>query len=470
MDLRVIVMEPKEISPIDEFLLRSLGLAIESPQELARFLGLDERTVENRLVELRRGELIEIASGSSREDVRCRLTAKGLLAKDSLQRAELKEITIPRVVFHGFLRKPLIIAEEQLLRPHEIRDQGLREIPPIPARYPRPDEIKLTELSQVIRQQWQKKRKGKPPELITVRSILRDVKTMYQSAVLLQYELLGKKKQIQVAFAVNGLLEEEYQHEFAERKGAERIPELLAAEFKSTAELANEFLKPHIVKKLGSLSDVDELVERLEVVDERVTTKEAELEAQNRPDTKQVLRDELERERAAKADLEKKLSQRRAKRLRTYQCKNLLAESLRVVKDRLVIVSAFLSSNVVDRQFVEKLEAALKRGVKVWIAYGMGKEGDHDRKRERSDWKDAEKSLQELKKRHMDLLQVVDLENTHEKILIRDNEFVVSGSFNWLSFRGDRGKIRYEDALLVNETAAIEEYYNEITGRFPKKT
>lgn len=469
MDLRVIVMEPKEISPIDEFLLRSLGLAIERPQELAQFLGLDERTVENRLVELRRAELIEIVGGSSKDDVRCRLTAKGLSVKDSLQRAELKEITIPRIVFHGFLRRPLIMAEEQLLRPHEIRDLGLREIPPIPARYPRPDEIKLAELSQVVRQHWHKKRKGTPPELVTVRSVLRDVKTMYQSAVLLQYELLGKKKQTQVAFAVNGILEEEYQHEFAERKGPERMPELFASQFKTTAELANEFLKPHIVKKLGSLNDVDELVERLEVIVEQVATKEVELETQDRPDTKQVLREELERERAAKAELEKKLSQRSARRLRTYDCKNLLAESFRVAKERLVIVSAFLSANVIDKWFLERLEAALKRGVKVWIAYGMGKEGDHSRRRESFDWKEAEKRLKELKKRYIDLLQVVDLESTHEKILIRDHEFVVSGSFNWLSFGAERGKkYRHEDALLVTESAAIDEYFNEITGRFPK--
>src|SRR5207244_13380966 len=122
MDLRVIVLESKEIPPIDEFLLRSVGLQIEQPPELATFLGLDERTVENRLVELRRAELIEIAAGRSKDDVRCRLTIKGKSATDSLQRAELKEITIPHVVFHGFLRRPVMFPEEQLLRPKELRD------------------------------------------------------------------------------------------------------------------------------------------------------------------------------------------------------------------------------------------------------------------------------------------------------------------------------------------------------------
>lgn len=470
MDLRVIVMESKDIPPIDEFLLRSLGLSIDTPQHLARFLGLDERTVENRLVELRRAELIEIASGSTKDDVRCRLTAKGTAATDLLQRAELREITIPRVAFHGFLRRPLVIAEEQLSRPREIRDQGFREIPPIPARYPRPEEINLDELSQTIRHQWQQKRKGKPPELVTVRSILRDVRTMYQSAVMLQFELLGKKKQTQIAFAVNGLLEDEYERAFAACKGPERVPELLAAEYKTTAQLASEFLKPHIVKTLGTLNDVDELVERLEVADQQVATKEAELEEQDRPDTKQVLREELERERAAKVELEKQLAQRRARRLRTHDCKNLLAESMRLAKQRLVIVSAFLSANVIDRWFLERLEGALKRGVQVWIAYGMSKEGDHNRRRESYDWTEAEKRLKDLLKKYPNVLQVVDLQSTHEKILIRDNDFVVSGSYNWLSFGAERGKkYRHEDALLVTEAAAIDEYFTEITGRFPKK-
>jgi PLD-like domain len=474
MDLRVIVLDPKEIPPIDEFLLRSIGLQVEQPPELATFLGLDERTVENRLVELRRAELIEIAAGRSKEDVRCRLTIKGKSATDSLQRAELKEITIPRVVFHGFLRRPVMYPEEQLLRPKELRDFGFGEIVPIPARYPRPEEIKLEELSQVIRQQWQQKRKGKPPELVTVRSILRDVRTMYIPAVLLQYELLGKKKQVQVAFAVNGLLEEEYARAFAGCKGPERIPELLAADYKTTAELAHELLKPHIVRKLGPLADVDELVEQLQVIDENVATKEGQLEAQSRPDTKQVLREELERERTGKAELEKKLTDRKVSRLRVFDCKHLLATTLRDVKERLVIVSAFLSSAVVDREFLLSLESALARGVKVWIAYGMGpqkgRHAERDVSRENSaEWKEAERGLKELRKKHEGSLQLLYPGFTHEKILIRDKSFVASGSFNWLSYKGERGRQkRYEDALKVTESTVIEEYFNEITGRFPK--
>ena len=64
---------------------------------------------ENRLVELRRAELLEVAPTSVADDVRCRLTLKGTKVTDSLQRSELTEITVPDVVFHGFMRCPILV-------------------------------------------------------------------------------------------------------------------------------------------------------------------------------------------------------------------------------------------------------------------------------------------------------------------------------------------------------------------------
>ena len=471
MDLRVILIEPREIPPIDEFLLRAMSLSVGSPEELSNFLGLDPRTVQNRLVELRRGELIELEPIGEDSDIHCRLTLKGRAATDSLHRAEVSEVTLPRVVYHGFLRKPLLMSDEQFLKPKEIRELGLRAIPAIPGRPPHPEEIKLTELTEVIKQYWARRKKGKTPELVSIRSVLNGVRTMYQKAVLLQYELVGRKKQQQVAFAVDGLIMDDYERAFMECKGPERVPDLIEEGFKSTAAIASEFMKPHLVKTLGPLGDVDDLLEKIDVIEGKVAAKEATIEAEDRPDTKQVLRAELEREKAEKAKLERELSQRKARRLKTFDCKYLLATTLRDVKERLVIVSAFLSTDVVDDDFLRKLETALARGVKVWIAYGMGSQGAGDRDREQSPgWTKAESGLERLRKKYQENFQLKDLGNTHEKILLRDNDFVVSGSFNWLSFRGEkRGRFRYEDALQVTESAAIEEYFTEITGRFAKK-
>src|SRR5262249_37942974 len=147
---------------------------------------------------------------------------------------------------------------------------------------------------------------------------------------------------------------------------------------------------------------------------------EAASVAEDRPDTKQVLRREVAELQAVRAQFEQQLARRKARRLRTYDCRHLLRTTIRDVKERLVIVSAFLSSYVVDNQFLKDLEAALARGVRVWIAYGMGSQGERDEERQKSwDWKEAESGLRALQKRHQESFRLVDLGNTHEKILIK---------------------------------------------------
>ncbi len=471
MDLRIIVIDARELPPIDEFLLRAVGLSIASPDSLSNFLGLDHRTIHNRLVELRRTELIDLdpAPTNSSEGVKCRLTARGLDAVDSLERAELREVTLPSVVFHGFMRRPLLMDEQQLLRPRDAQDRGILKIPSIPARRPNPDEIKLNDLVDVVRRHWLKKRKGRPPELVNVRSIVGSVRTRYQLAVLLQYELLGGKRQRQFAFAVDGVLDEGYEKAFVESKGPDRLPELINLEYKTTAELAADLMRPDLIKTLGPLRDIDDLHDQLDAADKRLEAKEIVLQAEARPDTRQILREELERERSEKQSLEEKLRERRIFRLNTSECRNLLVDSLTTAKERLVIVSAFLSSDVIDQEFLGLLEAALNRGVKVWIAYGIGDKAGRDQqvRQQSPNWPRAADDLNDVRKRHKKSFKLRDLKNTHEKILIRDSDFVVSGSYNWLSFRGGEGqRYRREDALRVIDPVIVREYFDEITKRF----
>jgi hypothetical protein len=478
MDVRVVLLKPRPIPPIDEFLLRGLSLSIDRPEALADLLGLDPRTVNNRLIELRRAELIDVDGQPTNDDVQCSLTTKGQAVTKSLVQADYTEETI-KVVYHGFLRRPILVTPDALLRPHDIRDADVQPIRAIPSRYPRPDEINLDELSEFIRRKWKRSSKGKAPELISVRSVLKGVKTMYLPAVMLQYELtggLGKltsglRKQQQISFAVDGIVDEEYERAFSACSGIEKMPDLLMPPFRSTPQLVKEYFPPHIAKDLDNLEDVDEIVEQLDAASEKVESREDRIESADRPDTKQVLREELERERAERTRLEQQLAQCSARRLRAHDCAKLLPETLEKVQERLVIMSAFLSTDAVDRAFIRRLEDALKRGVKVWIGYGMGKRDERLQRRESSaNWSDAEIDLKNLRKQYKKLFELRDFGDTHEKILLCDKEFVVSGSYNWLSFKANprSKKRRQEDALMVPDPDVIEKYFDEITERFAK--
>lgn len=471
MDVRVVLLKPRPIPPIDEFLLRGLSLRIDRPETMAELLGLDPRTVQNRLVELRRAEFIDVHGQPTGENVQCTLTTKGEEVTKTLVQADYVEETI-KVAFHGFLRRPILVTPDSLMRPQDIRDTPMQPIRAIPSRYPRPDEIGLDELSDVIRRSWKRRGKGKAPELISVRSVLKGVKTMYLPAVMLQYELMGGlRKQQQLAFAVDGVVDEEYERAFAACSGADKLPELVLPSFKSTPQLVAEYVPPHIAKDLGDLDDVDEIVEQLEVASEKIESRTDRLQSADRPDTRQVLREELERERAERARLEQELSQRRVRRLRAFDCARLLPDTLDKVQERLVILSAFLSTDAVDRTFLQRLEDALRRGVKVWVGYGMGKHGDRQQQRESSaNWTIAEKDLQDLRKRYKSLFELRDFGDTHEKILLCDKEYVVSGSYNWLSYKANprSKKRRQEDALMVTVPEVIEKYFEELTARFAK--
>jgi len=467
MNVRVVLLKPRQIPPIDEFLLRGLSLSIDRPEMLADLLGIDPRTVHNRLVELRRAELIDVHGQPANNDVKCTLTTRGQEVTRTLVQTDCIEETFP-VRFHGFLRRPILVTPDSLLRPYDIQNTERQPIRAIPSRYPRADEISRDDLSDVIQRSWKRHDKGKAPELISIRSVLKGVKTMYLPAVMLQYEARRLRKQQQLAFAVDGVVDEEYEQAFAACGGADKLPELLLPPFKGTPQLAAKYV-PEIANDLGNLDDVDELVEKLEVASEKIESRTERLESADRPDTRQILREELERERAEKARLEQELEQRCVRRLRTFDCAALLQETLKEVRERLVIVSAFLSTDAIDRRFLQQLEDALKRGVKVWIGYGMGRYGGRQQQREGSaSWVVPEDNLKTLRKQYRGLFQLRDFGNTHEKILLRDNEIVVSGSYNWLSFKANpRSKRRrQEDAIMVTDPGLIEKYFDEITARF----
>jgi len=59
------------------------------------------------------------------------------------------------------------------------------------------------------------------------------------------------------------------------------------------------------------------------------------------------------------------------------------------------------------------------------------------------------------------------LGNTHAKVLICDSSFIVTGSFNWFSFRGDPSRTyRDEQSTLVEIPEHIDEVYGELVRRF----
>ncbi|MFF0284269.1 S1 RNA-binding domain-containing protein [Rhodococcus aetherivorans] len=135
-----------------------------------------------------------------------------------------------------------------------------------------------------------------------------------------------------------------------------------------------------------------------------------------------------------------------------------LDDALTAPKRRLLIISPWITSSVVNRQFVGRIEQ-LARSADVTIFWGFGDNAKTD-----------QHSLQMLydAARRSQRLAVVRVGDTHAKILVSDSYYVKT-SFNWLSFRGDSSrKFRQEEGDLVKDQVmadlAYERYMHENCG------
>lgn len=135
-----------------------------------------------------------------------------------------------------------------------------------------------------------------------------------------------------------------------------------------------------------------------------------------------------------------------------FEHPDLLAAAISTATKRLLIIAPWVRRAVVTTDFLSNIEARLRRGVAVTIAHGYG-DGD-----EGSD-EDALRRLENLAARY-EGFKFVRLRNTHAKILIFDDIWV-STSFNWLSFRGDPNRTyRMEEGTLVGIPRRVQQEYD----------
>lgn len=136
--------------------------------------------------------------------------------------------------------------------------------------------------------------------------------------------------------------------------------------------------------------------------------------------------------------------------LSTYDHRPLLIRALTEVQNTVVIISPWIKRGGMDNEVLDLIERAIKCGKRVVIGYGISEQEDSDRR--------IIERLQDLaSKNFKGKLELKALNNTHEKVLIMDNKFIVITSFNWLSFKGDpRLGFRQETGIYTESKETIK--------------
>lgn len=454
----------KQIPPIEEYVLKSIEAGLSSEEDIGSFIGLEQLIVRDAMVNLRMSDDIDLIAPDSSQMQVWKLTKKGEVTLRDAKIIVPEERTFD-INFDGLLRQPRWYGrlEYRLLKPKELRNQGIIEIEPFPKKPPEFSDVKLKDVDAIIRKiEGASKAKFKQErDLLALKAIERRQR-FFQPALALIYKAKDSDD-VQVAFAIDGVLSNEHEAAFARANGVKTLRILETLRESAPRKLAEEVLGHEFVAQ-SPLQEAEALKEKVSSVQAQIDTARTSVEQAKTDEEKAALEQIIIEQQHQIEQLNIKLNSFPIRFLEMYEHRPLLEQTLQDSQERLLIISPWIRANSVDKRFLQQFENLLKRGVQVFIGYGLGKKDDD--KKYPPDIQ-AEKNFQKLANQYKNNFILKRLGDTHAKILISDAKFAVTTSFNWLSFKGDRDRtFRDERGTLVSYPQKIDELFDSYRSRF----
>lgn len=424
LTLRVLTLEQKPLGPIDEGVLRAVQAGLSAPEQLVSFLGLSANVLNPVLAGLTTTEQVNYSRAIGESAAKVTLTAKGRTTLVELATTRPQERTV-RVCFDALTKQLLFISPEQLFKPRELKEMGFVEVPVGQAKRPEVEDISLQEFDRFL--QLQRAGLEEKRELLAIRRVERR-ELHFIGCVMAFYRSHANRNEVDVAFWREDGPALEHENRFRALGG----PELVGAKLLTMeGALATAAPQPEALERQGHVPSTPAAP---------VSAPEPQPSRVVEGDDPQTVQSVLCHEHPA-----------------------LLRRALLKSRKRLLIISPWIRHQVVNWEFIASLEALLRANVTVHIGYGLD-EGEGAGKGAPGQSKipiteRAEKDLRGLQGKYKNF-HLVYVGNTHRKLLVSDDEFAVTTSFNWLSFRGDpKDRPRDEYGEVFRKASQVEKRY-----------
>lgn len=424
LTLRVLTLDQKPLGPIDEGVLRAVQAGLSAPEQLVNFLGLTANVLNPVLAGLTTTEQVNYSRAVGDSAAKVTLTAKGKTTLVELSTTRPQERTV-RVCFDALTKQLLFISPEQLYKPRELKEMGFVEVPVGQAKRPEVEDISMQEFDRFL--QLQRAGLEEKRELLAIRRVERR-ELHFLGCVMAFYRSQANRNEVDVAFWREDGPALEHENRFRALGG----PELVGAKLLTTeSTLPALALEPQPIE---SASHMPSSSAGPVAAPERQPSPVVDV------DDPQTVQSVLCHEHPA-----------------------LLRRALLKSRKRLLIISPWIRHQVVNWEFTASLEALLRANVTVHIGYGLD-EGEGAGKGAPGQSKipiteRAEKDLRSLEGKYKNF-HLVYVGNTHRKLLVSDDEFAVTTSFNWLSFRGDpKDRPRDEYGEVFRKASQVEKRY-----------
>lgn len=424
LTLRVLTLDQKPLGPIDEGVLRAVQAGLSAPEQLVNFLGLSANVLNPVLAGLTTTEQVNYSRAAGEATAKVTLTAKGRTTLVELSTTRPQERTV-RVCFDALTKQLLFISPEQLFKPRELKEMGFVEVPVGQAKRPEVEDISLQEFDRFL--QLQRAGLEEKRELLAIRRVERR-ELHFLGCVMAFYRSQANRNEVDVAFWREDGPALEHENRFRALGG----PELVGARLLTTE---------------GTPTAASPQPEPIESWGQVIPSPAATVSA---PESRPTPPAEVDDPQTVQSVL-------------CHEHPALLRRALLKSRKRLLIISPWIRHQVVNWEFMASLEALLRANVTVHIGYGLD-EGEGAGKGAPGQSKiaiteRAEKDLRSLEGKYKNF-HLVYVGNTHRKLLVSDDEFAVTTSFNWLSFRGDpKDKPRDEYGEVFRKASQVEKRY-----------
>lgn len=142
--------------------------------------------------------------------------------------------------------------------------------------------------------------------------------------------------------------------------------------------------------------------------------------------------------------------------LSIWETKQQFIDALKNVKEKILIESPWVKKATLE--YLPLIERLLENKKQVFILYGISEKDEHDIF--------TLKKLEDLQMRFENIFKLVHLPThfsklnskltgTHRKLVIKDNDYFILGSFNFLSFgKSENSQVANEESLMISKGAA----------------
>jgi hypothetical protein len=472
IEVEALVIAKKEISLVDEFILRCIDVRLSSVDQLSGFLGLNEKFLQRRLSGLMSSDSIRYGRSNGSVGAKLSLTSKGAQALHSLKSEVARQENIS-YLYDGISRNLITIPRngEVLRKAREIQMWGLLEIPPLPTLPPTDEVLRGLDFNSCI--PMQVKKRSRIHQVLSLerigqrRKLFREARMLVYSGVtpgdikVAFFSIHGRPlPEINTAFARNGGIQKlnlpTQIEESREALKNLRKDALVKAGFEAERQLKQSAKRKEVEVARENIlvaSQIDDAERKLKDAESEVYTKELEGEVA-------LLKQKL-------AEIQQQQASKSLRKLTVFEHKTYFEQALREASHRLMIVSPWINDHVMNERRITSIQLLAARNVQIYIGYGFDDDNTPGRGRDR-DPEDtrAYKQLAELSRKYSSI-HLVRIGNTHAKLLLMDSKFAIAGSFNWMSFNGDKGKkFREEISYMSTDGNFVDQEFEDYLQNF----